>query len=65
VFPASSGGLWRPSQATAVVGHVARKHGLMTGLHNRRHIHAVLLIQGQVSIKVVANRLGHADPAMP
>jgi hypothetical protein len=45
VFPASSGGLWRPSRATAVVGHVARKHGLKTGLHNRRHTHAVLLMQ--------------------
>ena len=42
VFPASSGGLWRPSRATAVVGHVARKHGLKTGLHNRRHTHAGL-----------------------
>jgi integrase len=64
VFPAAGGGLWRPSRATAVVGHVARKNGLKTGLHNRRHTHAVPLMQSQVPIKVVANRLGHADPAM-
>jgi integrase len=64
VFPSVRGGLWRPSHATAVVGHVARKHGLRTGLHNRRHTHAVLLMEHQVPIKVVADRLGHADPAM-
>lgn len=64
VFPAAGGGLWRPSRATAVVGHVARKDGLKTGLRNRRHTHAVLLMQNQVPIKVVANRLGDADPSM-
>jgi integrase len=64
VFPANHGGLWRPSRATAVVGHVARKHGLKTGLHNRRHTHAVLLMEAKVPIKVVADRLGHANPAM-
>jgi hypothetical protein len=31
VFPAYHGGLWRPSRATAIVGHVARKHGLKPG----------------------------------
>lgn len=50
VFHAASGGLWRPSRATAVVGHVVRKDGLKTGLHNRRHTHAVLLMQAQVPI---------------
>jgi integrase len=64
VFPAPQGGLWRPCHATRVVGYVARKHGLATGLHNRRHTHAVLLLEQQVPIKVVADRLGHADPAM-
>ncbi len=33
--------------------NVARKHGLKTGLHNRHHTHAVLLMQAQVLIKVV------------
>jgi len=64
VFPAYHGGLWRPSRATAIVARVARKHGLTTGLHNRRHAHAVLLLEQRVPIKVVADRLGHADPAM-
>jgi integrase len=64
VFPAYHGGLWRPSRATAIVGRVARKHGLKTGLHNRRHTHAVILMEAQVPIKVVADRLGHANPAM-
>ena len=47
-----------------VVSHVASKHGLKTGLHNRRHTHAMLLMQNQVPIKMVTSRLGHADPAM-
>jgi integrase len=64
VFPAYHGGLWRPSRATAIVAQVARKHGLRTGLHNRRHAHAVLLLESQVPVKVVADRLGHADPTM-
>jgi len=64
VFPAYHGGLWRPSRATAIVAAVAKKHGLKTGLHNRRHAHAVLLLEQQVPVKVVADRLGHADPTM-
>jgi integrase len=64
VFPAYHGGLWRPSRATAIVGRVARQHGLKTGLHNRRHTHAVLLMEAQVPVKVIADRLGHANPAM-
>jgi integrase len=64
VFPAFHGGLWRPSRATAIVAAVARKHGLPTGLHCRRHTHAVLLLERQVPIKVVAGRLGHADPSL-
>ena len=64
VFPAYHGGLWRPSRATAIVARIARKHGLATGLHNRRHAHAVMLLEQQVPVKVVADRLGHADPTM-
>lgn len=64
VFPAYHGGLWRPSRATAIVKRVADKHGLKPGLHNRRHAHAVLLLEQQVPIKIVADRLGHADPTM-
>jgi integrase len=64
VFPAYHGGLWRPSRATAIVSRVARKHGLKTGLHLYRHVHATLLLEAQVPIKVIADRLGHANPAM-
>lgn len=64
VFPDFRGALWRPSRATAIVSAVARANGLQTGLHCIRHAHAVLLLEQQVPIKVVADRLGHADPAM-
>ncbi|HKF64672.1 MAG TPA: site-specific integrase [Dongiaceae bacterium] len=64
VFPAPHGGVWRPSNATAMVARIARRHGLKPGLHIYRHAHAVALLEQQVPIKVVADRLGHSDPAM-
>ena len=33
-------------------------------LHDRWHTHAVLLMEVRVPVKVIADRLGHADPAM-
>ena len=36
VFPDYHGGLMRPNRATKIVARVARRHGLKSGLHNRR-----------------------------
>lgn len=33
-------------------------------LHDLRHLHATLLLKAGVPVHVVANRLGHADPAI-
>lgn len=34
-----------------------------SGLHDLRHFHASLLISSGLSVRAVADRLGHADPA--
>jgi integrase len=49
---------------TAIVAACARKRGLRTGLHNRRHARATLLLEHAVPTSVVAARLGHADATM-
>jgi len=36
----------------------------MARLHDLRHTHASLLLSAGVPIKVVSERLGHADPAV-
>ena len=36
----------------------------MIRLHDLRHLHATLLLLEGVPVHVVANRLGHSDPAV-
>lgn len=48
--------VWRPARAAAGQPEV--------GMHDLRHFYASLLIRGSLSVKVVADRLGHANAAM-
>jgi integrase len=61
VFPDRLGRLWRPSSATLAISRAARNLGLPTGVHLLRHTHATTLLENNVPIKAVSERLGHAS----
>jgi integrase len=63
LFPAHGGGLWTGSLAHRALQSVQRRLGLPTGLHTLRHGHATALLEAGVSVKAVADRLGHGNPA--
>jgi integrase len=58
----------RPLHPHAVFGYferAVRDSGLpLLNFHGLRHSHATVLLQAAVPVRVVAERLGHADPAM-
>jgi integrase len=64
LFPGRSGGLWRVSAAVLVVRRAQVALGLPTGMHALRHGHATTLIEAGVSVKAIAERLGHETPAL-
>jgi integrase len=64
VFPQPHGGPWRPSAAVLVVRRAQLALGLPTGMHALRHGHATVLIEAGVSVKAIAERLGHENAAL-
>jgi integrase len=64
VFPKPTGGLWRPSAAVLTVRRAQIALGLPSGMHVFRHGHATTLIEAGVSVKAIAERLGHASPTL-
>ncbi len=64
-----------PDTPTALMRKLLRQHNesatavgqrplTVIRLHDLRHLHATLLLKAGVPVHVVANRLGHADPAI-
>jgi len=64
-----------PDSPTALMAKLQRQHNEAARaedreplprirLHDLRHLHATLLLKAGVPVHVVANRLGHADPAI-
>ncbi|NNM47861.1 site-specific integrase [Knoellia sp. DB2414S] len=51
-------------QHNAAAAAVGEKPLTVIRLHDLRHLHATLLLKVGVPVHVVANRLGHADPAI-
>lgn len=75
VFRQESGQPLFPDTPTALMSKLLRRHNQdaaasgratlpVIRLHDLRHLHATLLLQGGVPVHVVAKRLGHADPAI-
>jgi integrase len=75
VFRQELGATLFPDTPTALMTKLLRQHneaaaaagekGLsVIRLHDLRHLHATLLLKAGVPVHVVANRLGHADPAI-
>ena len=62
VFPGAFGDPLDPDTLTHNFKKLARKAGLRhVRLHDLRHFHATLLLQAGTHLKVVQERLGHAD----
>ena len=62
VFPGPFGAPLDPATLTRNFEKLARKAGLKhVRLHDLRHFHATLLLQTGTHLKIVSERLGHAD----
>lgn len=74
VFTSESGMPVNPDSMTWLMAKTIRAHNKATKvessrlpkarLHDLRHVHATMLLQAGVPVHVVAERLGHADPAI-
>ncbi len=66
VFPLEDGGLRSPINFSRMWCRWIRASGLpLLRFHDLRHSHATLLLQkGKVPLKIVADRLGHRNPAI-
>jgi integrase len=66
VFTAADGGLLHRQVFNQPVWHPARVAAGLSdvGMHDLRHFYASLLIRAGLNVKVVADRLGHANAAM-
>ena len=63
VFTGPHGKILNPDVLTQTFERIVRSAGLpRIRLHDLRHTHASLLVQAGTPIKVVAERLGHANP---
>lgn len=64
VFTREDGRYVHPDRLSQMFDRLVRKSGLRRiTLHDLRHTHATLLLKEGVPVKVVSERLGHADPA--
>jgi integrase len=65
VFTREDGTPLRPTQLTRMFARLARKAGLPSlTLHGLRHTYATASLQAGVPVKVVSERLGHANTAI-
>jgi len=64
VFTREDGSPWHPDRLSEIFGQAVMRAGLpRITVHGARHTHATLLLKHGVPVKVVSERLGHADPA--
>jgi integrase len=64
VFRREDGVLINPDRLSQLFDKLVRRSGVRRiKLHGLRHTHASLMLKAGVPIKVVSERLGHADPA--
>src|SRR5262249_15566335 len=65
VFTAQSGRRLWPNRVTAIFGQLCDELGLpRIGVHGLRHSAATFMVSAGVSPKLVAQRLGHANPSI-
>lgn len=65
VFTDEFGRAMHPHSAAGYFDRAVRASGLPAlNFHGLRHSHATVLLKAAVPVRVVAERLGHADPAM-
>jgi integrase len=64
VFTREDGSPWHPDRLSEIFDQAVLRAGLpRITVHGARHTHATLLLKHGVPVKVVSERLGHADPA--
>lgn len=64
MFTTGDGGPIHPHAISQTFERIARRAGVpVIRLHGLRHTHATLLISAGVPVKVVSERLGHANPS--
>lgn len=65
VITTSTGEPYNPTTVTQTFGRLVKRHGLPPlRLHGLRHTWATLALEAGVHVRVVADRLGHATPAI-
>jgi integrase len=64
IFAPPQGGHYRPSNVSTRVSAFLRGNGLALSMHKLRHAHASILLSEGAPPTAVADRLGHANPAV-